>query len=346
MLAINKHGTGDYTYVQADTIAAHGSTGWLLTALTWYGAAQMATGSGWDIVAGDGGIFTKDIIDRDRLVFRADLEGRETDRYLSYNSSHSGYWPGAMAFYNQSSGIPTAANIVGQPSLADGTLTLGPGAPADGPRSPSNLVWDTNNCPVAADYAVGDAIYISSWRTPSNHATFTITSAAVQTGTGNGCYVYMAGTLSGAAAIAPVTAIGDYLLLAEEVAYTGTGRDTVLPMSWTRPGLRTDGTNATDALEAAIQGCDETNHPDRHSTSGGTGTPASQRGSGTYRLGAHAHRPSSNWSSRSRTLTLGRIVDCWIDRCLDRNRRAMRWRLWIRPTSSRKASTPIRARSF
>ena len=81
---IKKHGSGNYTYVQADTIAAHGSTGWLLTALTWYGAAQTATGSGWDIVAGDGGIFTKDIIDRDRLVFRTDLEGHESDRYLSY----------------------------------------------------------------------------------------------------------------------------------------------------------------------------------------------------------------------------------------------------------------------
>ena len=307
MLAINKHGTGDYTYVQADTIAAHGSTGWLLTALTWYGAAQMATGSGWDIVAGDGGIFTKDIIDRDRLVFRADLEGRETDRYLSYNSSHSGYWPGAMAFYNQSSGIPTAANIVGQTSLADGTLTLGLGRLRTD-RDPLNLVWDSNTCPVAADYAVGDAIYISSWRTPSNHATFTITSAAVQTGTGNGCYVYMAGTLSGAAAIAPVTAIGDYLLLAEEVP---TQVQVEIPFSdvLDPPWVRTDGTNATDALEAAIQGCDETI----------TLTGTYERRAGTPIAKGQWYIPATPTRTGQQQLViafkdtdLGRIVDCWI----------------------------------
>ena len=307
MLAIKKHGSGNYTYVQADTIAAHGSTGWLLTALTWYGATQTATGSGWDIAAGDGGIFTKDIIDRDRLVFRADLEGRETDRYLSYNSSHSGYWPGSMAFYNQSTGVPVTANIVGQPSLTDGTLTLGLGRLRTD-RDPLNLAWDSNTCPVAADYAVGDAIYISSWQTPTNHATFTITSAAVQTGTGNGCYVYMAGSLSGAAAIAPVTDIGDYLLLAEEVP---TQVQVEIPFSdvLDPPWVRTDGTNATAALEAAIQGCDETI----------TLTGTYERRTGTPIAKGQWYIPATPTRTGQQQLViafkdtdLGRIVDCWI----------------------------------
>ena len=212
-----------------------------------------------------------------------------------------------MAFYNQSTGVPVTANIIGQPSLTDGTLTLGLGRLRTD-RDPLNLAWDSNTCPVAADYAVGDAIYISSWRTPTNHATFTITSAAVQTGTGNGCYVYMAGTLSGAAAIAPVTDIGDYLLLAEEVP---TQVQVEIPFSdvLDPPWVRTDGSNATDELEAAIQGCDETI----------TLTGTYQRVSAVTAKG-HWRIPSAPTRTSQRQLIIAfkdadidRILACWIN---------------------------------
>ena len=255
----------EVAHIQADQISKNTDGNYVLQTLThlvsfntsgsgynWEVVAAFAPPSGADAVVG---VLPKTALPGD-VVYEGELAGKSSDRYSSYNSSSSGYWPGSFAFYNQSSGAPNSSYIIGQPYLTDGTRTLALGRLRTD-RDPDNLIWDSNACPPAADYSIGDVIYLSPWN-KAGQATFTLTSAGTQTGTGDGCHTYMVGTLSGASSIIDVADDGDYILLAEQAP---TQIPIEIPYSDVLGGdghwLRVDGSNATQATKDSIQGDNE-----------------------------------------------------------------------------------------
>ena len=89
-LALNKQGTTDYVYVQAETVTVKAG-GWSLTNLSWVGSVTIAgTNDTWNIVAAGSSGFrlTKDIPDLiSKYVQKTDLEGHETDTFRSYDNA-------------------------------------------------------------------------------------------------------------------------------------------------------------------------------------------------------------------------------------------------------------------
>ena len=200
----------DGNFVLQNLVVLEGLSQTFGSGVNWQVVGVFAPPSGADAIIG---VIVKDKLPGD-VVYEGELAGHEDDLYTSYNDAGSGFWPGAMAFYNQSSGAPDVANIVGQPSVADGTVTWAFGRFRTD-RDPDNLVYADEKA--AADFASGQVYYISAWNTPGTYATLTLTSGGTLVGTGNGRYIYGTGTLANAANIQDVADIGDYLLVAEQV---------------------------------------------------------------------------------------------------------------------------------
>ena len=158
-----------------------------------------------------------------RIIYLADtvyserLEGRESDRYASYNNAliGSGYRTGDFCLFNQSTGVPLTANAYGQPDIANGTVTWAFGAKLRTDRDPNKFVAADANA--AADYVDGDVIHLQIWNKPKTTATLTLTSGGTLVGAGDAAYIYGTGTLAGITDdFDDVADNGDYFLIADE----------------------------------------------------------------------------------------------------------------------------------
>ena len=152
-------------------------------------------------------------------VDRNDLKNKETDRWASYNNAFIGnsYRRGDFCFFSQTSGIPTTANAIGQPDIANrnaaGVIAVSATLRTD--RDPNKLQWADAN--VAADYKVGDILYFSIWNNSKHLVKVVLTSGGTLVGTGDGTYIYfivdgweLIGTPNA------VTTYGDYFRIAND----------------------------------------------------------------------------------------------------------------------------------
>ena len=89
---------------------------------------------------------------------------------------------GRISLYDQSSGPPSASDLVRQPDIADGNVLVAFGRLRKD-RDPNNLVW--GDYPTADMFANGDVLHISIWNRPAAGFTLTLTSAGTLAGTAN-----------------------------------------------------------------------------------------------------------------------------------------------------------------
>ena len=142
------------------------------------------------------------------------LAGKETDRYFSFTNSENEYWPGTMKFFDQTSGVPDNANLIRQPDIADGEITVAVGTPRLD-RDPNHYVAGTEYG--AGDFAIGQVYYLRDWDAKTPGGTLTLTSAGTVDGTGNARRVYFTATLALTGnELADVQDNGNYWLFASE----------------------------------------------------------------------------------------------------------------------------------
>ena len=189
------------------------------------------------------------------VVYDEQLVGKETDRYFSYtNSASDTYWPGTIKFYDQTTGAPANANLVRQPDIAAGAITVAVGRPRTD-RDPNNLAFGTEYA--AADFVSGQVIHLSDWNHDGSSGTLTLTSGGTVVGTGNSRRVWFRATLALTGTDLPdVQDRGDYWRFAEE---SPTRLPIEIPASdvLNPPWVLTDGSNVTDELVDVIQGDNE-----------------------------------------------------------------------------------------
>ena len=196
-----------------------------------------------------------DLRDRPDVVTREELEGRETDRYFSFTNAENDYWPGTIKFYDQTSGAPDVANLIRQPDIAAGDITVAVGTPRLD-RDPNHLQFGPQY--EASDFASGQVYYLRDWNAKTDSGTLTLTSGGTVVGSGSARRVYFRATLALVGTdLADVRDDGNYWRFAAE---SGTSLDVRLPAGdvLAPPWARTDGTNVTNALIDAIQGDNET----------------------------------------------------------------------------------------
>ena len=188
------------------------------------------------------------------VVYTQQLQGHESDVYFSYTNAANEYWPGTIKFYDQSSGAPDNANLVRQPDIAAGGITVAVGTPRLD-RDPNHYVAGTPY--QAADFAVGDVYYLRDWNATQTGGTLTLTSAGTVVGTGNARRVWFRATLALSGTDLPdVQDHGDYWVFAKQeptVLKVEIPATDVLGAPW----LRVDGSNATEETKDAIQGDNE-----------------------------------------------------------------------------------------
>ena len=259
IVAIHQRGRTEVVWFQASQITAYGSAGYELSNLQHLKGSFAAASGGvsWNVVVAlTHGVAVSDIIDgTEQLVYKAELQGSETDRFGSYNNAfiQNAYRAGDIVLTSDTSGAPTQANQVRQPDIATGSGTICFGrlrTDAD----PNDLQWDI--APAASNYSSGDIFYLSLDGDTSAHLKVTLTSDGTLVGTGDGAYVYAQASWTETGNIADVVDYGDYFRIGREVPsrlqieipYTD-----ILGAPW----VLTDGSNVTDALKDAIQGDNE-----------------------------------------------------------------------------------------
>ena len=252
--------------IQAETIVKNSDGNYVLQNLhvlkdwTWSGsggvnwrvAAVFAPPSGSDAIIG---VVPKSTLPGD-VVYREQLEGKETDRYASYNNAFVGnaYRAGDWVLSSDTAGPPTTPNLIRQPDITTGSGVIALGrlrTDAD----PNHLVWAP--VPTADDYANGDVIYASLDRDKGSHLKITLTSAPTLVGTGDSAYLWATASWVETGNIANVAVAGDYFKLAAEEP---TGLQIEIPASDVlgAPWLNVDGSNVTEDTKRAIQGRNET----------------------------------------------------------------------------------------
>ena len=180
----------------------------------------------------------------DDAVTTEDLEGKETDRYFSFTNAENDYWPGTIKFYDQTSGVPDVANLIRQPDIAAGDITVAVGTPRLD-RDPNTFQLGTQY--EAADFVSGQVYYLRDWNAKTDSGTLTLTSGGTVVGSGNARRVYFRATLALIGAdLADVRDNGDYWRFATE---TGTSIDLRLPAGdvLAPPWVRPTGVGLTDA---------------------------------------------------------------------------------------------------
>ena len=257
---------GELFHVQADSLIVNNDGNYVLGMLN-HLTEFSASGSGynWEVVAAFApptgadaviGVLPKTALPGD-VVYEGELAGHESDVYFSYTNAANEYWPGTIKFYNQSSGAPANANLVRQPDIAAGTITVAVGTPRTD-RDPND--FELGTAYQATDFVSGDVYYLRDWNAAETGGTLTLTSGGTVLGTGNARRVYFTATLALSGTDLPdVEDQGDYWVFAEEepthlqieIPYTdvdGLGSAYV----------RTDGSNVNDTLVNRIQGDNET----------------------------------------------------------------------------------------
>ena len=192
----------------------------------------------------------------DDIVYDEELEGRESDRYASYNNAFVGnsYRSGDWVLSSDTSGPPTTPNLIGQPNIGTGSGVIAFGRLRTD-KDPNNLQW----APVlsGSEYASGDVLHITIWDDPAHgHLRATLTSGLTLVGTGDAAYVWATASWVEIGNVADVQDVGDYFKFAE---YVPTDLDLRIPSGDVidPPWLLADGTNATNATRDAIQGDNE-----------------------------------------------------------------------------------------
>ena len=228
--SVARHGDTHVNYVRA-TLVSYNATdnAYTLSNLVWANVKNYGPGQGyswnWACMQTDG-IIDRDIYggvdwavvhDAPDFVTRADLEGRESDRYASYTNAFiaAGYRRGAMSMFTNTSGAPTDATAIRQPDIADGSGTIAFSAYLRTDKDPNHLQWAA--IATSSAYALGDVFYVRVYNYPAAHVKVTLTSAGVDAGTGDGAYVYARATWDEVNEIPDVANFGDYFLIAREL---------------------------------------------------------------------------------------------------------------------------------
>ena len=259
---------GELFRVQTETLSKNDDGNYVLSNIVYLMGSDTASGSGysWQVVSAFAppsgadaviGVLAKNKLPSD-IVYTEQLVGKETDRYASYTNGFigSGYRTGSWCLFNQSSGVPTNANAIGQPDIEDrstnGIVAFGSKLRAD--RDPNHFVEAPAN--IASDYANGDVFYASVWNRPNVRMVITLTSDGTLVGSGDAQYIYATATWDEVVDVSDVVDNGDYFLIAKEeptkIPIKIPARD-VIGEKW----VLTDGSNVTDALKDAVQGDNE-----------------------------------------------------------------------------------------
>ena len=258
VLMLNPRGSSQQLWYHIHSVENYGTAGWKLVVghflLGSYTPASQ--GVSWNVsLSVANTVSTHDIIDLhhelDHYVLKADLKGRESDRYASYtNASGNTYWDGTMQLISTSTGQP-----IRQPDIANGTVLLRMGTRLRTDRDPNHLVWAPTRL-TSADVPSGTVFHVSIWNDPTKKMTITTSGDSSVTGSGSAQVLNASATVSGVSGITDVADFGDYFLIAEEeptqlaveIPYTD-----ILGAPW----VKTDGSNVTDALKSRIQGDNE-----------------------------------------------------------------------------------------
>ena len=222
-LILIKRGTTNVVYLQVSTITAK-TGGWSLSGLKWFGSETISgTNDSWNIVCSiaHGAIFSDRIVDLPSLlsgyVEKSELTGHEKDRYASYNNAfvQNSYRRGNIVLTTDTSGTPTEANQVRQPDIGTGTGMLLVSTFLRTDADPNELAWATESS--ASDYTTGDIFYLSLDRDKGSYLKVELTGNGVETGSGDGAYIYALATFTETGNVANVTVAGDYFKISEEI---------------------------------------------------------------------------------------------------------------------------------
>ena len=156
-----------------------------------------------------------DLLNAPDVVTREELVGRETDRYFSYTNASNEYWVGTIKFYNQTTGAPDNNNLIRQPDIANGTITVAVGQPRTDRDPNNNFALGTEY--QASDFVSGQVYRLADWNAYESGGTLTLTSGGTVIGTGNARRVWFRATLALTGTdLVDVSDNGDYWLFAEE----------------------------------------------------------------------------------------------------------------------------------
>ena len=197
-----------------------------------------------------------DLKDRPDVVTKQEIEGKETDRYSSYNNAFvaNSYKSGDWVLTTDTSGPPTSDNQIRQPDIVTGSGLIAFGRLRTD-QDPNNLQWAsvlTGN-----EYSNGDVIHVTIYDNPDHgHLRITLTSDLTLVGTGDSAYVWATASWVEVGNVADVQDVGDYFKFAE---YAPSDLDLRIPAGdiIDPPWLKPDASNVTDAQKDAIQGDNE-----------------------------------------------------------------------------------------
>ena len=258
---------GDRMQVQVDSLTKNSDNNYVLGTLTHLsGFSTSGSGYNWQVVSvfappvgADSviGVLRKTQLPGD-VVYTEQLQGKEDDLYFSYtNSASDTYWIGTMKFFNQTSGAPNNANLIRQPDIANGSITVAVGRPRTD-RDPDHFVQGAEQ--QASDYVAGQVYYIGDYDDPNVGGVLTLTSGGTVVGTGNSRRIYFTATLSGVTSeLTDVSDRGDYWRFGkEEPTKIKIDIPTADVLGGDGRWFRVDGTNVEQATKDAIQGDNET----------------------------------------------------------------------------------------
>ena len=170
------------------------SGGYLLSDLVWSRSYDLSDSSTTGVVVAAARTTTMllaDLADGDDVVRRADLEGRETDRFASYDVALFGgqYFPGFFCLFSGSAQPTDDTDAVAPADLATGNYAMAWGPlrlDSDPDRSP------TTEALAAADWPSGRVAYVSPWHPyqADAHMRIVLSADATLVGAGNGQHLW------------------------------------------------------------------------------------------------------------------------------------------------------------
>ena len=197
---LNKRGTTNHIWVQADVISAKAG-GWSLTGLTWFGDTTISgVNDIWNLIAGTDAVFTQDIVNLavtlNQYVSKSDVQPKESDFISNFSNDllETGVTDKryGISVASTGTGAPTNDNLYGKLNqVANGSRTL-----IVSKTQWKNTDFESTKTLTADNFEIGTAIYLNFDGVNGWHKTFTPTAAPVSVGSGNGSYFYVFGTVA------------------------------------------------------------------------------------------------------------------------------------------------------